>query len=197
MHKISLQKIYKKKTTPHSFIRGFSLIEILIAVAVLVSSLIFILPQINRSENHIKQSLRHLQALNRSLYSRSRIHNRVYRLVFHADGPRSSYWVEVKKALNEPKEKTEEDISLNAKAAPHPFFEKDRTLLKEPYIFTEEIQLHWPENKTKDSKTLHIVYHPYSFSHPVTLFIKKKEAEWKLVFNPLQGGLEISYDTSS
>ena len=204
MRQISLQRIYKPQSS-----RGLTLIEILVAIAVFVSSLIFILPQINRSENKVKKNLRNLQALNRTLYSYSRIYNRSYRLVLETKEEESSYWVEIKKTLDEKQqeliaqteEQKEENLEKdwteeNSKDIPHPFFEKDSALLKKPVKLPEEMQFVWPDSVDKDQEIVYITYNPHFISPPVTIFLKKQNFTWTLLFNPIAGELEISQDES-
>ncbi len=209
MPKISLHWICRSHLSfTQNLQRGFTLIEILIAVAIFVSSLVFILPQVKRSENKVKKNLRDLQALNRTLYSYSRIHNRVYRLVLKINEESSSYWVEVKKTLDEKQEEDqfskEEDASdntsiLNSKEIPHPFFEKDQGILKEPRTLPQEMNFEFSDEnlQKEDENVLYITYDPHSFSPPVTILIKRKDYAWSLFFNPLLGELEISTYESS
>ena len=203
MQQISLQRIYKLQST-----RGLTLIEILIAIAVFVSSLIFILPQINRSENKVKKNLRNLQALNRTLYSYSRIYNRSYRLALETKEEESSYWVEIKKTLDEKQElleQTEEQEEIfeedwteeNPTDIPHPFFEKDLALLKKPVKLPEEMQFIWPDNTDKNQEIIYITYNPHSITPPVTIFLKKQNFTWTLLFNPIAGELEVSQNDST
>ena len=208
MRQISLQRIYKFQNS-----RGITLIEILVAIAVFVSSLIFILPQINRSENKVKKNLRNLQALNRTLYSYSRIYNRSYRLVLETKEDESSYWVEIKKNLDEKQQEEdlleqenlleqEENIAQDETEEdpndiPHPFFEPDFALLEKPVTLPAEMQFVWPKSVNKDQEIVYITYNPHSISPPVTVFLKKQNFTWTLLFNSITGELEISEDEST
>ena len=200
MRQISLQRIYKFQTS-----RGITLIEILVAIAVFVSSLIFILPQINRSENKVKKNLRNLQALNRTLYSYSRIYNRSYRLALETKEDESSYWVEIKKNLDEKQQELleqEENIETNeteeiSKDIPHPFFEQDLALLEKPVKLPLGMQFSWSKSVNKDQEIVYITYNPHSISPPVTVFLTKQNFTWTLLFNPITGELEISQDEST
>ena len=194
MTPISLQKISN---------RGLSLIEVLIAVAIMVTSLIIVMPQIQRSENKIKKTLRDLQSLNRTLYSYSRIKNKVYRLALKVNKNESSYWVEIKQNLSEKtKEEKPTDHSLlkNMTAEKsHPFFEKDLNFDEQilPYGFFFD----WPETSELPELSediLYITYSPHYFSESSSILVRtQKDFFWTLFFNPLSGELEITEGDSS
>lgn len=171
--------------------RGFSLIEILIAVAIFASSLLFIFPSIKKSENEIKKTLRTLQALNRTLYSHSRIQNKVYRLALKTHLQKSSYWVEIKapladtSALNE--ELTESPTPIEEKS---PFFQKD-TQFFQAQDLPNGLYFEWMDNLA-ESDTIYVTYDPHLLTHQIQIFLRKgSEFTWTLSFNPIVGELDI------
>lgn len=175
--------------------KGFSLIEILIAIAIFASSVLFILPSIKKSENEIKKTLRTLQALNRTLYSHSRIQNKVYRLALKTHLQKSSYWVEVKKPLPkasstlnpESTNTSEEPLSVEES----PFFQQDSQLFQIQNL-PSGVYFEWMDETTEDD-TIYITYDPHLFAHSVQIFLRKgSEFTWTLFFNPIIGELEIS-----
>lgn len=172
---IFLQTTYKK---------GFSLIEVLIAVAIVASSLILILPQMNRSENKTKKVLRELQSLNRTLYSYSRIKNKSYRLALQLNRDEPAYWVEIKR-----NQKIDFSKLSSDSLPPHPFFEKDNHFSKE--TLPKGLFFDWP-HETPAQDILYIIYDPHYFSDSVTILLRKNtQFAWTLFFNPLLGELEI------
>ena len=175
--------------------RGFSLLEILIAIAIFASSMLFIFPSIKKTENEIKKTLRTLQALNRTLYSHSRIQNKVYRLALKTHLQKSSYWVEVKTPLSEmqpPSDEQSSDTSENLRESP--FFQKDTQTFKTQEL-PSGVYFEWTENSTEnatESDILYVTYDPHLLTHTKQIFLKKGiEFTWTLSFNPLLGELEI------
>ncbi|MDE0151200.1 MAG: type II secretion system protein [Bdellovibrionales bacterium] len=175
--------------------RGFSLIEILIAVAIFASSLLFIFPSIRKSENEIKKTLRTLQALNRTLYSHSRIQNKVYRLALKTNLQKSSYWVEVKTPLADTPAPDEESTESPEEASPpieetSPFFQKDTNFFQTQDL-PNGLYFEWMDNLA-ESDTIYITYDPQLLTHQIQIFLRKgSEFTWTLSFNPIVGELEI------
>ena len=174
--------------------KGFSLIEILIAIAIFASSLLFILPSIKKSENEIKQTLRTLQALNRTLYSHSRIQNKVYRLALKTHLQKSSYWVEVKKPLSEilpPDSESPHTSDSDVSVEGSPFFQKADQIF-ETQNLPSGVYFEWTSDTDDESDTIYITYDPHVLTHTVQIFLRKgSEFTWTLSFNPLLGELEI------
>ena len=170
--------------------RGFSLIEILIAVAIFASSLLFIFPSIKKSENEIKQTMRTLQALNRTLYSHSKIQNKVYRLALKTHLQKSSYWVEVKKPLSEIMSDLDPALEQPVSVEESPFFQKDDQTFKTQNL-PSGVYFEWIDNNS-ESDTIYITYDPRLLTHVVEIFLKKgSDFTWTLSFNPILGELEI------
>ena len=174
--------------------KGFSLLEILIAVAIFASSLLFILPSIKKSENETKKTLRTLQALNRTLYSYSRIRNKVYRLALKTHLQKSSYWVEVKTPLaetlvqpdTESSDTFEEPVSIEES----PFFQQDTQILNTQEL-PDGLYFEWIDNNI-ESDIIYITYDPHLLTHQIQIFLRKgSDFTWTLSFNPIVGELEI------
>ena len=154
MPKISLQLTNQK---------GFTLIEVLIAVFIAVSTLTFILPQIKRTENQTKNNLRDLQSLNRTLYSYSRIYNKKYRLVLESGEDFSSYWVESE--ISKPF--IVEELEDSSQDPPHPFFEKDPSLIQTKRFLPGDLSFEWDEEiQNNDENIFYVLYDPHAFSPP-------------------------------
>jgi len=172
--------------------RGFSLIEILIAVAIFASSLLFLFPSIKKSENEIKKTLRTLQALNRALYSYSRIQNKVYRLALKTNLQKSSYWVEVKTPLSDTPdvtspENSDENLPIEEKS---PFFQKDNQIFQTQEL-PNGLYFEWMDH-AEESHIIYITYDPQLVTHQTQIFLRKEgEFTWTLSFNPIVGKLEI------
>ena len=169
--------------------RGFSLIEVSIAVAVMAGSLVVLLPQVGRSQNQIKKTLRDLSSLNRTLYSVSRVQNRSYRLAFKTARDDPSYWVEVKKPLKASTLEDEGQVFVS-------FFKKDSSIIKDEKTLPKGVFFDIPEdeNVLRD-EVLYITYSPHFFSSEAKIAIRKIEDEnqgWLLVFTPITGELKIS-----
>lgn len=183
MLKISLQRTNKK---------GFTLIEVLIAIFIAVTTLVFVLPQIRRTENESKNTLRDLKSLNRTLYSYSRIYNRKYRLVLKNEDDFSSYWIEVES----PYRKEEIEMSSDEEP-PHPFFKKDSSFMQTRRFLSDGMFFEWDEELSNtDEDIFYVLYDPHTFSPPFTIRLRKQDFIWELEFNPLLGELEIFQNES-
>ncbi len=188
MIKILNNYSYFKHNLTHIQRRGFSLIEILIAVAIFASSIMFIIPWVQKSENEIKKKLRTLQAINKSLYSYSRIHNKAYRLVLHTADNQSSFWIESEQPLiwDTPEElssvKTSDQKDVSS------LFKKDKELSEE-ILLPKNIYFDWPD---LEGEKLYILYHSQSLSPSMTVTIRNSSRDlWTLNFKPIVGELNI------
>ena len=162
--------------------------EVLIAVAVIASSLVLVVSQIRPSENKAKKTLRDMRSLNRTLYSLSRVQNRSYRLAVQLNRDEPFYWVEVKNKLKTSFEmKPSED-----QASDSPFFVKDASIIEDKKALPKKFFFDIPDKEILDDDIVYINYNPHYFSNPKTLLIKKEDkTAWTLNFNPLVGELEI------
>lgn len=173
--------------------RGFSLLEILIAIVILAGTLSIILPGINRKQNEIKKNFRSLISINRTLYSYSRIYSQPYRLVFFIDIQKSSYWVEKKINQSSLRQVSDSESESDKKDKPHPFFEKDESILEEARALPLDMYFDWPEDvEPSTDKLMYIYYDPHSFSPPRSLLLKRGSHTWILDFQTLRGTLKIT-----
>ena len=169
--------------------RGFSLIEILIAVAIIATSMMLIIPWVQKSENNIKTSLRKIQALNKSLYSYSRIHNKSYRLVLNTQNNQSSFWVESEEPLVWDTSEALHEVSSSDLKNTSSLFRKNTAITKE-IVLPKNVYFDWPD-QTEDP--LYILYHSTSFSPSVQVTLRNPSRElWTLKFKPIVGELNVT-----
>ena len=174
----------------HSPLRGFSLIEILIAVFIIATSMMFIIPWVQKSENDTKNNLRKLQAINKALYSYSRIYNKSYRLVLSTKDNQSSFWAESEQPLpwDTSERLNDNSISDLDQKGVSSLFKKDKEITKEIFL-PQNIYFDWPD---KSEDQLYILYHSQSLSPAVQVILKDASRElWTLNFKPIIGALDI------
>ena len=96
--------------------RGITLLELLIVMVILATSLGLGVSLINRQENSIKKTFRQFIALNRQLDSYAKLNKTTYRWVINMDDEEgSTWWVEQKIGLALPAstDSTEQDKDDN------------------------------------------------------------------------------------
>ena len=174
MQQTYLLEMTKALVKNHHSKRGLSLIEILIAVAIFVSSFVLITPWIQRSENNLKKNLRKIQAINKSLYNYSRIRNKAYRLALHTSNNQSSFWVESRQPVGQ-------SSSSN-------LFKKDEEFSKETSL-PNDVYFDWEDS---EKRTLYVNYFSHSVSPPVKITLKNSSKDlWNLHFKPIVGELTM------
>ena len=82
--------------------RGFTLLEIMIVLAIVAGIVVLAMPYIGNRNSQIKRSLRELTVMSREIHNRSKLQGVVYRLVIDMGNPllsgesepEQSFWVE-------------------------------------------------------------------------------------------------------
>ena len=183
--------------------RGMTLLEMLVVMALLSGFFILSVPFIHRRENLIRSTFRQMKAINRQLDSAARLNAKVYRLVFALSGSESStWWVEKQiqpkllsksedvNSENSNKNKSKLSVTKESKVA----FVTDESFFKEPKKLPENLIFESiiVNNKLKPAaKKAYIYYYPEGQSYKILITIKGKKQYWSLVFDRLQGDLDI------
>ena len=181
-----------------------TLVEILIALAIVVGLMGSSITFMNRKENQIRKILRQWTALNHQLDYQARLKGQKWRLVIDLD--KNSYWVEKKQATKSPNNTISLDDrdrldSANSSAVdplshPHSsdfvidksFFEKPKSLPKK-FSF-ESLELSYQaEPKTQGSA--YIYYLPEGQFSTALVLMKYKNSYRSLFFNRLRGELTV------
>ena len=192
--------------------RGFTLIEIMIVMAIVAAVITLGISQINKSGNDTKEALRKISTLTKQLHSMAKLNTATYRLVFDLgsgrDDAEQSYWVE--KAVGTIV-RTEEDLSkqfeekLNTNESDEPAapqtggFSKDEKILKGIKTLPGAVRfVHVESPSSKDPVTsgnAYIYFFPQGLADEALVQIKGKGAaekmEYTLAVRPLNGRMDI------
>jgi len=195
------------------FAAGFTLIEIMVTIALIAFMVTIALPKISNKNNEIKATVRKLASMTRELRSRAKLQNATYRLVIdmaEEDGhPRHTYYVE-KGAGNivnnydpkSPPKNLAEQESEAKKAKEHgdelppPDFVPDAHFSKGPVDLPKGLEFESVELNNLDAPVttgvVYIHFLPSGFSDEAAIHLKQGEkAHWTLYTQPFTGRMEI------
>ncbi|MBO9668443.1 MAG: prepilin-type N-terminal cleavage/methylation domain-containing protein [Bdellovibrio sp.] len=182
--------------------RGFTLIEVMIVLAIVAGLIVVGAPRIFKKQTNIKATARHFLVLTRTVRNKARINNSTYRLVISMDGNTSKYWVEKSSGPvpidPEAAEKAREEAknrSMNDEGPP-PLFQPDKSVLKKPESLPDGLRFAQVETvNTKEPITsgeAYIHFFPEGFVEAGSIQITDgNKLTWTLVFNPLTGQADI------
>lgn len=178
--------------------RGFTLIEIMIVLAIIATLIVVGAPRLVRKDGNIKSVARQFIVMSKEIRNKARLTNSTYRLVIDMDDKGNQYWVE---RANGPQavdpeayekakdEKKEED-------APPPLFQRDKSILKKEQTLPGGLRFGSVETtNTKAPITSGIAYVHFfaeGFVEAAAVQITNgNNLTWTLVFNPLTGQADI------
>jgi general secretion pathway protein H len=181
--------------------RGFTLIEVMVTIAIMAALIAVGAPKMFNKEGNIKTVARNVTVMVKEVRNHARLFNATYRLVIRMEDGNNAYWVErgngpvlvdpvkLKHDLENPKEKSEE-------GAPPPAFQIDKTMTKTekklpPNLkFAQVETINMPEPITSGLAYIH--FFPEGMMEASTIQISdNKNGTWTLVFNPLTGQADI------
>lgn len=192
----------------HIPVAGFTLIEIIVTVAIIAAIAAIALPRIGGRSNELKSVVRKISVLCRELKLRAKLNNATYRLAINMSEedrkPKHEFWVE--KAQGEilnnydpknppqlaPPEKNESD----GEAAPPSLFSADTRILKKPEVLPAGLTFESVElANVKEPITNGLVYihfFPSGYSDEAAIHLRLTEKiKWTLATQPLTGTVDI------
>ena len=185
--------------------QGFTLVEILVVLAILASLISIGLPRILPKKTNLKKTLRHFRVLSKEVRNHARLNHRIYRIVLQMDPKKGFlYWTEkanemisVLPASEENEEQEEQNSSKSQKAQiqnPLPF-SKATKLMKRPKQLPKGIVFLKLEKKgdtAKKSGLGYIHFFPSGRVEESAIYIGKPEHfTWTLFTHPLTGEMRI------
>lgn len=182
--------------------RGFTLIEVMIVLAIMAGLIAVGAPRLLKKDTNIKTTARQLTVLVKEIRNQAKLFNSTYRLVLRIEPGQESYWVERASgvALID-KEKLAEEMEGKNKdkkpeeGAPPPLFQIDKRVLKKERTLPSN--LHFSQVETVNmsqpvtSGIAYIHFFPEGLMEASAIQISDKKNTWTLVFNPLTGQADI------
>lgn len=176
--------------------RGFTLIEVMIVLALFGAIVAFGVPRLFKKDNNIKAVARNFVVMSREIRNKARLTNSTYRIAVNMDANEEKYWIERANGFQTvdlqaaEKEKEKEDKKDDA---PPPLFKVDKSV-KEKKLPTglrvssvETINMKAPQT----TGTAYVYFFPEGFVEAAAVQISNDKVTWTLVFNPLTGQADI------
>jgi general secretion pathway protein H len=181
--------------------RGFTLIEVMIVLAILGAMVVFGAPRLMKKDNNIKAVTRHFLVLSKEIRNKARLSNSTYRLVINLDEKSNTYWVEKATGakLLDPDEAAKEKERKEHEDKEHPappMFTMDKSLTKKQETLPGEIRFTSVETiNSKEAMTsglAYVYFFPEGFVEASTVQITNGPKNvFTLIFNPLTGQADI------
>lgn len=178
--------------------RGFTLIEIMIVLAIIASLITLAAPRLIRKDGNIKGVTRQFIVMSKEIRNKARLTNSTYRLAIDLDDKANKYWVEKSngprpvdpEAYEKAKEKQDD------KDAPPPLFQMDKSVVKKEQSLPDGLRFGSVETTNmKSPMTTGIAYVHFfgeGFVEAAAVQITNgNNLTWTLVFNPLTGQADI------
>lgn len=196
--------------------RGFTLLEVIITIGIMVSLVAFVAPKLGGRNQQIKAVVRKIGVLSREIRNQSKLQNATYRLVIdmnsqNEDGangktePKYSYWVEKSPGTvigdqAEEEEKAKEKAKDDKDAPPAPdSFTVDSRLMKKPEELPTDMKFDRVEiASSKDAFTegrVYIYYLPQGYVEESIIQLSYGDKiKWTVAIRPLTGRADVYQD---
>ncbi|MCB0355572.1 MAG: prepilin-type N-terminal cleavage/methylation domain-containing protein, partial [Bdellovibrionales bacterium] len=187
--------------------KGFTLMEVMIVLAIMGAMVAMVIPRIGNRNNEIKSEVRKLSTLTRQIRSLAKLQNVTYRLVLDLGSENqqsSSYWVERSNnevLLTEDREEkymkslgnsADEEQILNDPEG----FTLDKSLFKSPKKLPSDMTFSSVEitgyEKPLDAGKVYIHFFPSGRVEEAAIHLKLDDFQWTLAIHPLTGKTDIA-----
>lgn len=182
--------------------RGFTLIEIMIVLAILGFGLTIAVNRLSNRSGELRAVLRKTVVLSRELHTRAKLNGVTYRLVLDMGegGPNSaqSIYVEKGNGATVIKDRELEEEQTNDKDKPPPKdFQRDTSLLKKPIklprgVYISEVEINRIERPLSQGLA-YIHYMPQGLVEEAAIHLQgaQEDQRWTISIHPLTGRAEI------
>ncbi len=195
--------------------RGFTLLEVMVVMAIIAGLLTVIVPRINNQNNKMKAAVRRLTVLSKQLHSTARLQGASYRIVFdlkERPEDEQTYWIErSNSSILLPEDKSilidaqnklakEEAEKSSPKNPNTEGFTPDGGILKGKQKLPSELRFKSIEivglDRPIETGLAYIHYHKQGLVEEAAIHIKYGEArgdglEWTIAIHPLTGRADI------
>lgn len=177
--------------------RGFTLIEIMVVLAIIASMIMLAAPKLVKKDGNIKAVTREFVVRAKEIRNKARLSNSTYRIAMNLDDKGNKYWVERASGPQAVDPQAyEKDRNSDSKDAPPPLFRMDNSVLKKESTLPNGLRFGSVETvNMKSPRTSGIAYvHFFSegFVEAAAIQITNgNNLTWTLVFNPLTGQADI------
>jgi general secretion pathway protein H len=187
--------------------KGFTLIEVMIVLAIAAAMIGLGMPRLFKNKDTIKTVSRNLLVMSRSIRDKARLTQSTYRIVIRMEPNNDAYWVEKANGVQliDPEMMTEEGQKKAKEALenlgsdekpPPPKFQPDKSVMKKEKLLPADVHFSSFESaNTKEPITqgeVYIHFSPEGFVEAAALQLTNgNKATWTLVFNPLTGQADI------
>ena len=178
--------------------RGFTLLEIMVVLAILGGIMAIAIPKLKKTNNNAKAVMRELSVLFTEVRHYARLKNATYRIVFNLKGKEDSYFVEASNhevaIKSQAKEKAISEMSKEDRPS-SPFSKVDKPLKKEK-VLPDNLTIKSVETKSRTEPitkgVAYIYFSPEGLvEQSVIQLTNGKDLTWSLVVNPLTGRADL------
>lgn len=184
---------------PTSNQKAFTLIEILVVLAILAGVTGVLVNQIRDTKSKVRVTMRKLSVITRSLHDLARLKQKTFRLAIQIEKEKGhSFWVEsgTPTSLLKTSEQLEKEEkawrSADKDEAPPSDFSPDKDVLKTPVevpkgLRFEDVELPRLKNKI-DSGMAYVHFFPQGLAEEAAIHLTDgKDIHWTIYINPLTG----------
>ena len=175
--------------------RGFTLVEIMVVLAIVGAMAGMILPRMGSRNNKIKSTVRNLSVLGKQLQNNARLYNKTYRIAFSLPEDEEHYFLVESAEGPQIVENTEEEIERREeleedKEEEEIVFNPDLKILKKPIVlpsplYFEKIELSSGEITEGEA---YVHFFPQGLVEEVAIHITDGEdLNWTVTYNTLVG----------
>lgn len=176
--------------------KGFTLIEIMIVLAIISAVMLVAAPRLSKKNTNVKTIAREFLVLSKEVRNKARLSNSTYRIVINMEPDNESYWVERASGPRPVDPDAAEKEKDSKEDQPPSAFQIDKSITKKQkklpsglrFASVESINMKAPVT----SGAAYIHFFPEGFVEASALQITDgNNLTWTLVFNPLTGQADI------
>ncbi|MCX7978158.1 MAG: type II secretion system GspH family protein [Bdellovibrionaceae bacterium] len=174
---------------------GFTLLEILVVLAIIAAAIVVGATRFQRKENSLKAVTRQMSTAVREVRNLSRVKRSAYRIVFDMSKEPHAWWIETSSQVKpiDPETLTQDSETEEDKPS---LWQVDNTMIKEPKTLPSGIffgmieSMHLGSPITTGKAYLH--FFPSGFVEASAIQITdRKNTTWTIFVNPLTGQTDI------